>query len=128
MTEIENPARLPGLARRELRRWIGDHPSLADLHLIATELVTNAVVHGAGPWVRMSLRAVDEGERCYWRLAVEDPGLSASVPMPRMPGPHESRGRGLWIVDDLTRGCWATDRTRTGERVVWALLPREAGS
>lgn len=103
---------------------MGEHPALGDLQLIASELVTNALVHGGGPWVRMSLLPVEEGQRCYWRLSVADPGLSRTVPLPRMPGPGETRGRGLWVVDDLTRGSWGTHCTRVGERVVWALLPR----
>ncbi|MGP3957638.1 ATP-binding protein [Nonomuraea sp. 3N208] len=123
--EIGDGALLPGLARRELRKWVGDHPALADLQLIASELATNALVHGAGAWVRMTLRPTDEGERRYWLLTAVDPGLSTCVPLPRMPGPDESRGRGLWIVDALTCGCWGTDRTQAGERVVWALLPRD---
>ncbi|SDL48060.1 hypothetical protein SAMN05421869_12691 [Nonomuraea jiangxiensis] len=124
VSEIDDRALLPGLARRELRAWMGDHPALADLEAIASELVTNAVLHGEGAWVRMSLRAVEERERPFWRLSVVDPGLSASVPMPRMPGPHETTGRGLWMVDSLTNGCWETSLTQMGERVVSALLPR----
>lgn len=98
--------------------------SLNDLQLIASELVANAVEHDGGPWVRMSLLPVQEGERSYWRLAVIDPGRPGAVPLPRTPGPDEPRGRGLWLVDGLTGGCWGTDLTRVGERVVWALLTR----
>ncbi|MFC4012425.1 ATP-binding protein [Nonomuraea purpurea] len=124
LTREVEASRIPALARRELRGWMGDHPALADLELIASELVTNALVHGAGPWVRMSLRSVEERERRYWRLTVVDPGRSASVPMPRMPGPGEKTGRGLLVVDALTNGCWETAVTQVGERMVWALLPR----
>lgn len=124
MGEIDDPALLPGLARRELRAWMGDHPALEDLQIIVSELVTNAVLHGAGGWVRMSLRPVEEGARRYWRLSVVDPGGSASVPMPRVPASDEKSGRGLWLVDALTHGCWETCLTQVGERVVSALLPR----
>ncbi|MFC7593021.1 ATP-binding protein [Nonomuraea antimicrobica] len=124
MSEIDDPALLPGLARRELAGWLEDRRALGDLQLIASELVSNAVLHGSGGWVRMSLRPVEQRERRFWRLNVVDPGLSASVPMPRMPGPHEQTGRGLWVVDALTNGCWETSLTQVGERVVSALLPR----
>ncbi|MFI6637262.1 ATP-binding protein [Nonomuraea fuscirosea] len=122
LKELENAARLPRLARRELRAWVGDHAALADLELITSELVTNALVHGGGAWVRLSLEAEELGKRGYWRVTVVDPGRSASVPMPRMPAPGETSGRGLWLVDELTDGCWGTG-TRVGERAVWALLP-----
>jgi anti-sigma regulatory factor (Ser/Thr protein kinase) len=122
--ELDDRALLPGLARRELRVWMGDHPALGDLEAIASELVTNAALHGAGPWVRMSLRPAEEREWRYWRLTVVDPGLSATVPIPRMPGLEETTGRGLWVVDALTGGCWETSLTQAGERVVSALLPR----
>ncbi|MEO3872478.1 hypothetical protein ABGB18_27005 [Nonomuraea sp. B12E4] len=124
MSEIDDRALLPGLARRELRAWVGGHPALEDLQTIGSELVTNAVLHGGGAWVRMSLRPVEERERRYWRLTVVDPGLSAAVPMPRSPGPYETTGRGLWVVDSLTNGCWETRLTQAGERMVSALLPR----
>ncbi|MFI6712115.1 ATP-binding protein [Nonomuraea sp. NPDC050478] len=124
LSEVGKRELVAALARRELRGWMGDHQALADLQLIASELVTNAVVHGGGPWVRMSLIAVEERERRYWRLSVVDSGVSGGVPLPSMPGPEETRGRGLWVVDDLTNGCWGTDRTQVGERVVWALIPR----
>lgn len=122
--ELDDAAQLPRLARRELREWIGDHSALADLELIVSELVTNALVHGGGAWVRLSLRLVEEGARRYWRVAVADPGRSSSVPMPRMSAPDEMSGRGLWVVDALTDGCWGASLTQGGERIVWALLPR----
>ncbi|SEH02429.1 hypothetical protein SAMN05444920_12687 [Nonomuraea solani] len=90
--------------------------------------MTNALVHGGGAWVRLSLRSEEVGGRRYWRLAVLDPGRSASVPMPRMPALGEIRGRGLWLVNELTGGCWGTELTQVGERVVWALLPLDERS
>ncbi|MDA0631982.1 ATP-binding protein [Nonomuraea sp. MCN248] len=126
LREIPGLDRLPGLARQELREWMGPgHPALDDLTLIASELVTNAIVHvPAAPWVRMSLNLTLEGAGRHWRLAVTDPGGAPTIPVPRTPEFSERSGRGLWIVDDLTGGCWGTHRTRAGERVVWALVPR----
>lgn len=122
--EVDHGDLLPRMAREELREWMGDHPALDDLQLIASELVTNAVTHGGAHWVRMSLGQEEERGKRYWRLTVADPGLSESGPMPRMPLRYEQRGRGLWVVDELTLGCWGTHRTQAGECVVWAQLPR----
>ncbi|MFC5823071.1 ATP-binding protein [Nonomuraea insulae] len=126
LRELDDQALLPGLARQELRGWMGDHWAVGDLQVIASELVTNAMVYGGGAWVRMSLRPEEQGGRRYWRLTVVDPGRSGTVPMPRMPGVGEMTGRGLWIVDALTSGSWATSLTQAGERAVWARLPFEA--
>jgi anti-sigma regulatory factor (Ser/Thr protein kinase) len=122
LKELENAARLPWLARRKLRDWVSDQAALADLELITSELVTNALVHGGGAWVRLSLEVEELGARSYWRVTVADPGRSTSIPMPRMVAPDETSGRGLWLVDEVTNGCWGTE-TRVGERVVWAMLP-----
>lgn len=124
ISEVDEGALLPAMARRELREWMGEHPALEDLQLIASELVTNAVTHGGAHWVRMSLRPEEERGKCYWRLIVVDPGRSKSGPLPRMPLLYEQRGRGLWVVDELTLGCWGTETTPAGECVVWARLPR----
>ncbi|MGI5273446.1 ATP-binding protein [Nonomuraea sp. CA-218870] len=127
--EIPSLDRLPRLAREELQEWMGPaHPALDDLTLIASELVTNAVVHvPAALWVRLSLELTVKGARRYWRLAVTDPGGAPTIPMPRTPELHEQSGRGLWVVDSLVHGCWGTELTSAGERVVWAVMPAGCG-
>jgi anti-sigma regulatory factor (Ser/Thr protein kinase) len=121
MTDEVESRRVPSLARRELVEWMGpDHPALADLQEIASELVTNAIIHAAATWVRMSLVP----ESGFWRLAVTDPGRSGRIPCQRHPLPNVERERGLLIVDSLTHGRWDTRLNLVGERVVWALLPR----
>ncbi|MGW4411918.1 ATP-binding protein [Nonomuraea sp. NPDC004702] len=122
--EIGDPATLPGLARRELTAWMGlDHEALADLQLIASELVTNALVHAAAEWVRVHLVP----ESGFWRLIVVDPGLNGRVPHPRVSSETDEHGRGLRVVHDVTQGLWGTYATLVGERVVWALVPRPGG-
>jgi len=127
--EFPTPHRLPALARKELQEWMGPgHPVLDDLTLIASELVTNAIVHvPAVPWVRMSLELTLKGVRRYWRLAVTDPGGAPTIPMPRTPEFSEQSGRGLWVVDTITHGCWGTELTDAGERTVWAVIPPACG-
>ncbi|NUT09581.1 MAG: ATP-binding protein [Nonomuraea sp.] len=119
--EIDDPAKIPALARRELAAWTGtDHEALPGLRLIASELVTNALVHAAAEWVRMLLVP----ERGFWRLTVIDPGRNGLVPHPRVSEETDESGRGLRVVHDATGGLWGTYRTLVGERVVWALVPR----
>ncbi len=50
-SEMDDHRLVVPLAREELRAWMGPDPALGDVQLIASELVTNAVVHGAGAWV-----------------------------------------------------------------------------
>ncbi|MEU4226744.1 ATP-binding protein [Nonomuraea sp. NPDC026600] len=113
--------RIPSLARRELAEWMGpDHPALPDLQEIASELVTNAIIHANAIWVRMHLIS----ESGFWRLTITDPGNSGETPRVRQPRPNEAGGHGLLVVDALTNGQWDTHRSLAGERVVRALLPR----
>lgn len=119
--ELDDPALLPGLARRELAAWMGPrHRALPDLQLIASELVTNALLHAGAEWVRMSL--LPSGD--HWELTVTDPGLCPSAPTPRRLAVDEPHGRGLWVVDDLTQGRWDTSHSPAGGRVVRVFLPR----
>jgi anti-sigma regulatory factor (Ser/Thr protein kinase)/ABC-type transporter Mla MlaB component len=85
-----------------------------DAELLITELVVNAIVHGAAP---ITARAAVL--RRYLHLAVGD----RAAAMPRLVGPHEQDGeggRGLMIVEALTIAWGATPR-RDG-KVVWCTL------
>lgn len=92
--------------------------AIDDVTLVATELVCNAIRHGAP--------AASDPELAWtvdWRLVadavvfgVEDP--SDAVPVPREAGPHETAGRGLAIVAALAAD-WGFERTDRGKRV-WA--------
>lgn len=81
--------------------------------LVASELVTNSVRHAPGI-VSLALRQVGKD----WVVAVTD---SSSVPPQlRDAGPLSESGRGMMIVDRVSRQLgWA--RTPTG-KVVWARL------
>jgi two-component sensor histidine kinase len=69
------------------------------LCLLVTELVTNAVVHGRGA---ITLKIRVDGDRVYGEVVDEGSGFEREV---RERGPDEFNGRGLMIVDALTR-CW----------------------
>jgi anti-sigma regulatory factor (Ser/Thr protein kinase) len=81
-------------ARKALPGWgLGEHSDIAEL--IVSELVTNAMVHGAGPIeVRLSCAA-----SCDLWAEVHDNG--AGRPVRRRPGCDDECGRGLELIDGL---------------------------
>ena len=83
----------------------------AELQLICSELVSNAVLHGDAP-VRLILH---EGADLIV-VAVHDGGSADPV---MGTGPTD----GLRIIDELTHGAWGISRRRPG-KWVWAALPR----
>jgi anti-sigma regulatory factor (Ser/Thr protein kinase) len=108
------------IARRALSEsgYRGQHE---DVLLVVSELVTNALVHGAGaPELRI------RGDTSHLRIEVGDDG--ADLPAPREPGP--ANGWGLHVVRLLSTG-WGID-SAGGGKVVWCelaaqLTPLQAG-
>ncbi|GAA3446235.1 ATP-binding protein [Planomonospora venezuelensis] len=82
-----------------------------DVILVVSELVTNALLHGAGAPV---LRVIGTPSRV--RVEVADAG--ARLPRPRDPGPFD--GFGLNVVQRLS-ACWGVRRRRAG-KAVWCEL------
>jgi putative methionine-R-sulfoxide reductase with GAF domain len=89
-----------------------------DLTLLVSELVTNACVHGAEP-IRVRLD-VDRG-----RVRVEVEDGSPMMPEVQRPDGRSTIGRGLVIVESLSR-AWGAERVGTG-KVVWAEVPIRTG-
>jgi anti-sigma regulatory factor (Ser/Thr protein kinase) len=89
-----------------------------DAILVASELVTNAVVHSGGsPADTIHVRAaLIRGEVS---ITVRDPGLSGDIPHLRHTDASETGGRGLRIVQQLARR-WGFELD-PGHRV-WAEL------
>ncbi|MFC4011328.1 ATP-binding protein [Nonomuraea purpurea] len=123
--------RAPHLAREAVTAWTGTtHPAREILILVASELVTNAVKHAAldiDPsgnldWVKLELSQGPE----FLRLVVTDPGSASSTPscIPmQAPNLYAEQGRGLAIVENLSRGRWGSHRLpASGHRVVWCYL------
>jgi anti-anti-sigma regulatory factor/anti-sigma regulatory factor (Ser/Thr protein kinase) len=81
--------------------------------LVASELVTNAVIHAR---TELRLRLEVRGDLLH--LAVRDGNPRMLV---IMPGPEAEGGRGLWLVDQLTR-AWGVNRHPDGGKVVWCTL------
>lgn len=93
--------------------------SLEDLHLVVTELVSNAYDHGLHPR-RLRLRRLPVPD--LLRVEVDDG--SPDRPVLGRSRIDDTRGRGLIIVDKIARGWGVIGRT-TG-KTVWADLSSQA--
>lgn len=100
-------------AREVVRGLLSDptRRSEPDLLLVVSELVTNAIVHTAGP-VQLSLSLTDGRAR----VEVGDP--SPDPPVKRSPDRRAGSGRGIVIVDRLARS-WGWSPRPEGGKVVW---------
>jgi anti-sigma regulatory factor (Ser/Thr protein kinase) len=108
---------------RAARRWcdpvlvewgLGDRRP--DAALVLSELVANAVRHGAGRIeVTLSQRPG------ALRIAVSDEGPAAEIAAMN-PGPTTSGGRGLAIVEHFAC-AWGVRVLPQGGKTVWAALP-----
>jgi anti-sigma regulatory factor (Ser/Thr protein kinase) len=86
--------------------------------LLASELVTNAVRHAATPF---EITVDVEPDRV--KVAVIDGDVDHG-PRVRQPGPDDTNGRGLLLVDQLS-AVWGSDRIGSG-KAVWFTLPSTA--
>ena len=90
--------------------------TMHDLHLLTTELVTNAVVHaGAGEDDRIELRVATEPD--VVRVSVTDTG-SDQIPVVQDLDPDVPGGMGLFLVEQISTS-WGVERTDGGANRVW---------
>ena len=94
-----------------LQSW-GHHGGLGDVLLVASELVTNAVLHAGPGGVDLSVTLTDTSVR------IEVVDASPSLPAPRPPTDDRTNGRGLLLVDAVA-GSWGAELDHDGKRV-WA--------
>ncbi|MFC7648039.1 ATP-binding protein [Streptosporangium lutulentum] len=117
-------------ARSEVRRWLGcDHPAVEEVILVISELVTNAIIYSdqgnAGDLIGVSLTATED----FLHVEVSDPGSALTAPhlsreMTVQPRMSAEGGRGLFIVDALSRGRWGIrEHGRGMGRTVWCEIP-----
>jgi anti-sigma regulatory factor (Ser/Thr protein kinase) len=104
---------------REARAWLValasglvDEVRRPDLALVMTEVVTNAVRHGA-PGAALRLAATPKPEFLCVQVTDDGPGL---VPRPGAMASDENGGFGLFIVERLTRR-WGMTREDRRTRV-----------
>ena len=101
----------PARARVEVREALkgGDKSELANIVLLTSELVTNAVVHPRGVGnTPVCLRLTVYCDRV--RIEVEDCGEGFDYVVPVLP--EGERGRGLFLVDRFS-DRWGRERVRT---------------
>jgi anti-sigma regulatory factor (Ser/Thr protein kinase) len=113
----------------EARRWADElthdlvEPSRrADLQLVISEVVTNALQHGA-PGRSILLAVTPKEEFLCVQVTDAGPGLA---PRPRATTPKEHGGFGLFLIEQLTRR-WGVTRERQHTRVWFELDYRAAG-
>jgi anti-sigma regulatory factor (Ser/Thr protein kinase) len=83
--------------------------------LVASELVTNAIVHAR---TELRLRVELRGDLLH--LAVRD-GSPRLLRLVTVPDPEAEGGCGLWLVEQLAR-AWGVNRHPEGGKVVWCTL------
>jgi anti-sigma regulatory factor (Ser/Thr protein kinase) len=112
-------ARSVGASRRYVREALCLHPpaQIDAVELMVSELATNSVKHAHSDF-KVSID--DSGGEI--RVEVRDTGRGE--PMLRFPGPTEPSGRGLRIVNALSR-AWGTADSPDG-KTVWFTLPSKA--
>lgn len=114
--DAEAPALVrAALAEREQLGWI-----IGDATLVASELVTNTVVHSRGSADHvLHVTVTVDADRL--RICVENPGVLSGTASPLQMSEFADLGVGLLIVDELVER-WGAERD--GGYRVWAELAR----
>jgi anti-sigma regulatory factor (Ser/Thr protein kinase) len=116
------PSRGRHAATEVLDRWGCEADTREDLLLVVSELVTNAVVHGAEP-IRVTM--VRAPERV--RIEVTDGAAGASPHGNPRPPRNAETGRGLSVVTRLAV-AWGWRAAPGRGKTVWAELPLKTAS
>jgi hypothetical protein len=113
--EPDSAPRARYFVRSRLNGWPDE--VVGDAELVATELVTNAALHGQPP---VKVRVQSNG---FIRLEVEDSGRTAPILLQR--NPDAMTGRGLGMVAALA-GNWGVEPAAPEGKTVWAEIGRTA--
>lgn len=122
--ELPCDAAAPAAVREALGQQLADLGwSLGDVMLVASELVTNAVLHSGSPPDELLQVSISRGPESV-RISVSDPGLSGGVAQPRPPAEFGAGGWGLRVIEQLSTR-WGSERTDRYQ--VWAELSLQRG-
>jgi anti-sigma regulatory factor (Ser/Thr protein kinase) len=118
---LPSSPRAPGQARRFVREQLAESlrgapemtPTIDHSELLVSELVSNAVVAGAGT-VTVGVHV----HHTWLALTIHDDG--PGMPDPQDPGPKDTHGRGLQIVARLA-AVWGVHPS-PGGKTVWCQL------
>jgi anti-sigma regulatory factor (Ser/Thr protein kinase) len=112
---LQGDASAPGHVRILVQRYLeatGHQQAIPDAQLLASEVVTNAVMHTTCPECVVEIETVDS----VVRIAVSDCDPDR-IPYLLPPDPHRFGGRGMHIVNDVAR-CWGCDVGESA-KTVW---------
>lgn len=113
--------RSAGVGRRfvtnNLHDWLGERECVGDAEVIVSEMIGNAVQHGRGKSVLLTLSISLDRDVIAIELGEQSPELAEA---PSLPSADDEGGRGLFIVDALA-ATWGMRPTADG-KVVWATL------
>ena len=112
--ELDQDPAAVGLARAFVRQcwsdWGAEDPEDV-APLVVSEMVTNALQHASGPVTLFVARRLD-------RIVLTVQDGSEAMAEVELPGPLEESGRGMMLVQSLTR-AWGEQSVPGGKRV-WA--------
>ncbi|MFE9997604.1 ATP-binding protein [Streptomyces avermitilis] len=112
-----------GHVRELLAAWNTDAETCDNAVLVASELVTNAIMHTASGRIVCRLRT--DGARV--RIEVEDEHRGQTLPAQCRPEPDDQGGRGLLLVGALSSD-WGVKNSAYGPgHIVWAELSPDGG-
>jgi serine/threonine-protein kinase RsbW len=91
--------------------------------LVLSELVTNAVQHTRVPRDRL---IETHFERMDGGVRIEVHDADENRPAPQVASTEDEAGRGLALVDALTRGRWGADEREGVGKLIWAVITDDA--
>ena len=113
--EPDSVAEIRHAVAAQCTEWGLAQQACDDLELVTSELVSNAVMHGAGPLLITVRRSTT-----HVYVGVTDRAPDAPVHAAR-PDPRDEQGRGLFLVSTVA-AAWGWEQQPPSSKLVWATL------